>query len=102
MDDDEPQARNGEEAWERFMEAERPSVGTWRIGAQDILPDCLTVRCWGSRLRNCGSWPGRIRGEPKRGWVFYKHIDEFTLEDRHARAEAERALMNRIMERQQR
>ena len=39
-----------------------------RIGAQAIWLDCSTVRCRGNRPRSCGSWPGRISAEPKRGW----------------------------------
>jgi hypothetical protein len=40
--------------------------------------------------------------DQRRAEASYKHIDDITLEDRQASAEAERALMNWIMERQRR
>jgi hypothetical protein len=108
VDDDEPQARNDEEAWERFMEAERRHLGDRRTGHLARLLDGplpgesaeeLRLLAWEDQRR---AEEGLVELRSPGGVVSYKHIDELTLEDRQARAEAERALMNRIMERQQR
>jgi hypothetical protein len=108
VDDDEPQARNDEEAWERFMEAERRHLDDRRAGHLARLLDGPLLGESAEELRLL-AWEDQRRAEEELvelrgpgGEVFYKHIDDLTLEDRQARAEAERALMNRIMERQQR
>ncbi len=108
MDDDEPQARNDEEAWERFMEAERRHLDDRRAGHLARLLDGPLPGETAEELRLLAredqrrAEEGLVELRSAGGEVSYKHIDELTLEDRQARAEAERALMNRIMGRQQR
>ncbi len=106
--DDEARARRDEEAWERFIEAERRHLDDRRSGHLGRLLDGplpeesaeeLRLLAWEDQRR---AEEGLVELRSPGGEVFYKHIDELTLEDRRARAEAERALMNRIMERQQR
>jgi hypothetical protein len=107
--DDEAQARHDdEEAWERFMEAERRHLDSRRAGHLGRLLDGplpgesaegLRLLAWEDQRR---AEAGLVELRSPGGEVFYKHIEDLTLEDRQARAEAERALMNRIMERQQR
>ena len=106
--DDESRARNDEEAWERFMEAERRHLDDRRAGHLARLLDGplpgesaeeLRLLAWEDQSR---AEEGLVELRSPGGEVSYKHIDDLTLEDRQARAEAERALMNRIMERQQR
>ena len=108
--DDEAQARHDddEEAWERFMEAERRHLDNRRAGHLGRLLDGplpgesaeeLRLLAWEDQRR---AEAGLVELRSPGGEVSYKHIDDLTLEDRQARAEAERALMNRIMERQQR
>ncbi len=106
--DDEARARRDEEAWERFIEAERRHLDDRRAGHLARLLDGplpgesaeeLRLLAWEDQRR---AQEGLVELKSPGGEVFYKHIDELTLEDRQARAEAERALMNRIMERQRR
>ena len=108
--DDEARARHhdDDEAWERFMEAERRHLEERRAGHLARLLDGslpgesaeeLRILAWEDQRR---AEEGLVELRCPGGEVYYKHIDELTLEDRHARAEAVRALMNRIMERQQR
>ena len=106
--DDEARSRRDDEAWERFIEAERRHLEDRRTGHLARLLDGplpgesaeeLRLLAWEDQRR---AEEGLVELRGPGGEVFYKHIDELTLEDRHARAEAERALMNRIMERQQR
>ena len=110
MDDDETRARHddNEEAWERFIEAERRHLDDRRAGHLARLLDGplpgesaeeLRLLAWEDQRR---AEAGLVELRSPSGEVSYKHIDDLTLEDRQARAEAERALMNRIMERQQR
>ena len=108
MDDDEPQARNDEEAWDRFMEAERRHLEDRRTGHLARLLDGplpgesaeeLRLLAWEDQRR---AEEGLVELRSPGGVVSYKHIDDLTLEDQEATAEAQRALMNRIMERQQR
>jgi hypothetical protein len=107
--DDEARARRDEEAWERFMEAERRRLDDRRTGHLARLLDGPLPGESAEELRLL-AWEDQRRAEEglvdlrrsPGGEVSYKHIDDLTLEDRQARAEAERALMNRIMERQQR
>ena len=107
--DDEAQARHDDEgAWERFMESERRHLDSRLAGHLGRLLDGplsgesaeeLRLLAWEDQRR---AEAGLVELRSPGGEVFYKHIDDLTLEDRQARAEAERALMNRIMERQQR
>jgi hypothetical protein len=106
--DDEAQARHDDEAWERFIEAERRHLEDRRAGHLGRLLDGPLPGESAEELRLL-AWEDQHRAEAELvelrspgGEVSYKHIDDLTLEDRQARAEAERALMNRIMERQQR
>ena len=110
MDDDGARARHDddEEAWDRFMEAERRHLDDRRAGHLARLLDGplpgesaeeLRLLAWEDQRR---AEAGLVELRSPGGEVSYKHIDDLTLEDRQARAEAERALMNRIMERQQR
>jgi hypothetical protein len=106
--DDEAQARHDDEAWERFIEAERRHLEDRRAGHLGRLLDGplpgesaeeLRLLAWEDQRR---AEAGLVELRSPSGEVSYKHIDDLTLEDRQARGEAERALMNRIMERQQR
>ena len=106
--DDEARARRDDEAWERFIEAERRHLEDRRAGHLARLLDGplpgesaeeLRLLAWEDQRRAQASLV-ELRGPG--GEISYKHIDDLTLEDRQARAEAERALMNRIMERQKR
>ena len=106
--DDEVRSRRDDEDWERFIEAERRHLGDRRTGHLARLLDGplpgesaeeLRLLAWEDQRR---AEEGLVELRGPDGEVYYKHIDELTLEDRHARAEAERALMNRIMERQSR
>ena len=108
MDDEARRRRDDEEAWERFIEAERRHLDDRRAGHLARLLDGplpgesaeeLRLLAWEDQRR---AQEGLVELKSPGGEVFYKHIDELTLEDRQARAEAERALMNRIMERQRR
>ena len=106
--DDEARARRDDEAWERFIEAERRHLEDRRTGHLARLLDGPLPGESAEGLRRL-AWEDQRRAEEglvelrePSGEVSYKHIDELTLEDRQARAEAERALMNRIMERQRR
>jgi hypothetical protein len=109
VDDDEVRARyDDDEAWERFMEAERRHLDDRRAGHLARLLDGPLPGESAQELRLL-AWEDQRRAEARlvelrspSGEVSYKHIDDLTLEDRQARAEAERALMNRMMERQQR
>jgi hypothetical protein len=110
VDDDEARARHddNEEAWERFIEAERRHLDDRRAGHLARLLDGPLPGESAEELRLL-AWEDQRRAEARlvelrspSGEVSYKHIDELTLEDRQARAEAERALMNRMMERQRR
>jgi hypothetical protein len=106
--DDETRTRRDDEAWERFIEAERRHLDDRRTGHLARLLDGplpgesaeeLRLLAWEDQRR---AQEGLVELKSPGGEVYYKHIDDLTLEDRHGRAEAERALMNRIMERQQR
>ena len=106
--DDEARSRRDDEAWERFIEAERRHLEDRRAGHLARLlggplpgesAEELRLLAWEDQRR---AEEGLVELRSAGGEVSYKHIDELTLEDRQARAEAERALMNRIMERQQR
>ena len=106
--DDESRARNDEEAWERFMEAERRHLDDRRAGHLARLLDGplpgesaeeLRLLAWEDQRR---AEEGLVELRSPGGVVSYKHIDDLTLEDQEATAEAQRALMNQIMERQQR
>jgi hypothetical protein len=106
--DDEARTRGDDEAWERFIEAERRHLDDRRAGHLARLLDGplpgesaeeLRLLAWEDQSR---AQEGLVELRGPGGEISYKHIDELTLEDRHGRAEAERALMNRIMERQQR
>jgi hypothetical protein len=106
--DDEARSRRDDEAWERFIEAERRHLEDRRAGHLARLLDGplpgesaeeLRLLAWEDQRR---AEEGLVELRSPGGKVFYKHIDELTLADRQARTEAERALMNRIMERQQR
>ena len=108
VDDESRTRRDDEEAWERFIEAERRHLDDRRVGHLARLLDGplpgesaeeLRLLAWEDQRR---AQEGLVELKSPGGEVSYKHIDELTLEDRQARAEAERALMNRIMERQQR
>ena len=106
--DDEARARRDDEAWERFIEAERRHLDDRRAGHLARLLDGVLQGESAEELRLL-AWEDQRRAEEglvelrgPGGEISYKHIEELTLEDRHGRAEAERALMNRIMERQQR
>ena len=106
--DDEARTRRDDEAWERFIEAERRHLDDRRAGHLARLLDGPLPGESAEELRLL-AWEDQRRAEARlvelrspSGEVSYKHIDDLTLEDRQARAEAERALMNRIMERQQR
>ena len=108
MDDGAQARHDDEEAWERFIEAERRHLDDRRAGHLARLLDGLLPGESAEELRLL-AWEDQRRAEAglvelrsPSGEVSYKHIDDLTLEDRQARAEAERALMNRIMERQQR
>jgi hypothetical protein len=108
VDDEARARRDDEEAWERFIEAERRHLEDRRAGHLARLLDGPLPGESAEELRLL-AWEDQRRAEAKlvelrspSGEVSYKHIDDLTLEDRQARAEAERALMNRIMERQQR
>jgi hypothetical protein len=103
---DEEQQRKHEEAWKRYMAAERRDLEHRRNG--------LLARLLGVPL------PGESRDELERlaredertaeeglvalrspgGEVWYKHIDELAPEDRPARALAERARVMWLRERQ--
>src|SRR3712207_2489466 len=106
--DDEARARRDDEAWERFIVAERRHLDDRRAGHLARLLDGplpgesaeeLRLLAWEDQRR---AEEGLVELKSPRGVVSYKHIDKLTLEDRNARSEAERALMNRIMERQKR
>jgi hypothetical protein len=106
--DDEARAHRDDEAWERFIEAERRHLEDRRSGHLARLLDGplpgesaeeLRLLAWEDQRR---AQEGLVELKSPRGVVSYKHIDNLTLEDRQARSEAERALMNRIMERQKR
>jgi hypothetical protein len=106
--DDEARARRDDEAWERFIEAERRHLEDRRTGHLARLLDGplpgesveeLRLLAWEDQRR---AEEGLVELRGPGGEISYKHIDDLTLGDRHARAEAERTLMNRIMERQQR
>jgi hypothetical protein len=106
--DDESRARRDDEAWERFMEAERRHLDDRRAGHLARLLDGplpgesaeeLRLLAWEDQRR---AEEGLVELRSPGGEVSYKHIGDLTLEDRQARAEAERAQMNRIMERQHR
>jgi hypothetical protein len=106
--DDEARTRRDDEAWERFIEAERRHLEDRRAGHLARLlggplpgesAEELRLLAWEDQRR---AEEGLVELRGSGGETSYKHIDELTLEDRHGRAEAERALMNRIMERQQR
>ena len=108
VDDEARARRDEEEAWERFIEAERRHLEDRRAGHLARLLDGplpgesaeeLRLLAWEDQHR---AEAGLVELRSPSGEVSYKHIDELTLEDRQARAEAERALMNWIMERQQR
>ena len=109
MDDESRARRDDDEAWERFIEAERRHLEDRRAGHLARLLDGplpgesaedLRLLAWEDQRR---AQEGLVELRSPRGEVsYYKHIDELTLEDRQARAEAERAQMNRMMERQQR
>ena len=108
--DDEARARHdGDgEAWERFIKAERRHLDDRRAGHLARLLDGPLPGESAEELRLL-AWDDQRRAEASlvelrspSGEVSYKHIDDLTPEDRQARAEAERVLMNRIMERQQR
>ena len=108
MDDESRARRDDDEAWERFMEAERRHLGDRRTGHLARLLDGPLPGETAEELRLLAredqrrAEEGLVELRSPGGEVSYKHIDELTLEDRQARAEAERAQMNRIMERQQR
>ena len=108
VDDEARIRRDNDEAWERFIEAERRHLDDRRAGQLARLLDGplpgesaeeLRLLAWEDQRR---AQEGLVELRGPGGETSYKHIDELTLEDRHARAEAERALMNRIMERQRR
>ena len=108
MDDENRARRDDDEAWERFMEAERRHLDDRRAGQLARLLDGplpgesaeeLRLLAWEDQRR---AEEGLVELRGPGGEISYRHIEELTLEDRHARAEAERALMNRMMERQQR
>jgi hypothetical protein len=108
VDDESRARRDDDEAWERFMEAERRHLNDRRTGHLARLLDGplpgetaeeLRLLAWEDQRR---AEEGLVELRSPGGEVSYKHIDELTLEDRQARAEAERAQMNRMMERQQR
>jgi hypothetical protein len=102
--DEESEARR-QEAWERFMEAERRELEIRRNGHLAKLldgplpgesPEELEQMAQEDQLlAEQGLVPLR-QGDR----VWYKHIDELTREDRLARAEAERALTTWLMDRQ--
>ena len=109
MDDEARAHHDGdEEAWERFIEAERRRLDDRRAGHLARLLDGplpgesaeeLRLRAWEDMRRAQASL---VELRSPSGEVSYKHIGDLTLEDRQGRAEAERVLMNRIMERQRR
>jgi hypothetical protein len=108
VDDDGSQAhRDDGEAWERFIVAERRHLDDRRAGHLARLLDGPLPGESAEELRLLAredqrrAEVGLVELRGLGGEVYYKHIDDLTLENRHARAEAERALMNRIMERQQ-
>jgi hypothetical protein len=108
VDDEAQTRRDDDEAWERFIVAERRHLEDRRSGHLARLLDGplpgesaeeLRLLAWEDQRR---AQEGLVELRSPRGVVSYKHIDDLTLEDRQARSEAERALMNRIMERQKR
>ena len=107
--DDEARARHDDgEAWQRFIKAERRHLDDRRAGHLGRLLDGplpgesaeeLRLLAWEDMRRAQASL---VELRSPSGEVSYKHIGDLTLEDRQGRAEAERVLMNRIMERQKR
>jgi hypothetical protein len=90
------------------MEAERRHLEDRRTGHLARLLDGplpgesaeeLRLLAWEDQRR---AEEGLVELRSPGGVISYKHIDDLTLEDREASAEAQRAQMNRIMERQQR
>ena len=106
MDDEETRARHHDEAWERYMEAER-HLEDRRTGHLARLLDGPLPEEPSEELERMAredqhrAEEGLVELMSPSGELSYEHIDEVTPEDREARAEAERVLMNRIMERQQ-
>ena len=107
VDDEETRARRHDEAWERYMEAERRHLEDRRTGHLARLLDGPLPEESSEELERMAredqhrAEEGLVELMSPSGELSYKHIDEVTPEDREARAEAERALMNRIIERQQ-
>lgn len=108
MDEHGPQEARNEEAWERYMEAERQELQMRREGhlaklLGPALPDEsseeLKRLAEEDRLR---AEEGLVELMDESGQITYKHIDEFTPEDRQARTRAEGARIEWIAERQSR
>jgi hypothetical protein len=103
VDDEETRARRHDEAWERYMEAERRHLEDRRTGHLARLLDGPLPEESSEELERMAredqhrAEEGLVELMSPSGELSYKHIDEVTSEDREARAEAERALMNRII-----
>ena len=106
MDNEQTRTRYHDEAWQRFMEAERRHLEDRRTGhlarllggplPGESAEELQLLTAEDQRRAD----EGLVELGSPRGEVSYKHIDELTPEDRQARAEAERVLMSWIIERQ--
>jgi hypothetical protein len=63
--DDESEARH-QQAWERYLEAERREVEMRRHG--DTSPSCLAPRCRASPQQIWNASPEKTRSGPSKGW----------------------------------
>ena len=102
---DEESEASHQEAWERYIEAERRELAMRREGHLAKLldgplpgesPEELERMAEEDRLRAEQGLVELRQGDR----VWWKHIDELNDKDRRARAEAERMLTRWLMERQ--
>jgi hypothetical protein len=103
-----PQEEAHEEAWERYMEAERRELQMRREGhlakilghaLPDESPEEIERLADEDRLR---AEEGLVELMDESGEITHKHIDELTPQDRTARIRAEGARIEWIAERQAR
>jgi hypothetical protein len=108
MDEQGPQEEAHEEAWERYMEAERRELQLRREGhlakilgpaLPDESPEELKRLADEDRLR---AQEGLVDLMDESGQKTYKHIDELAPEDRTGRIRAEGARVEWVVERQAR
>ena len=97
-----------QEAWERYIEAERREVEMRKEGhLARILGGPLPGESQQELVRladtdQMRAWEGLVELMDESGEIIYKHIDELTPEDRTARVRAEGARIEWITQRQAR